>query len=302
MAACPVVSAATLAGRSDVLSYGLAEGRQCATWTCPQVAADRRSCRFARGRARCLHGFRTPPWQRCCDRPGSDLLWARPPAGGWTRPWPNVLELARVLRPGSWTLVGGLMAQVHAMSHGIEAMRPTVDIDLLLHVEMITGVAADTASALERLGYTLRDPFDRKVVVYRFERGSDRADVMSPDHARPPATMRRRPMFVVEGGKQAVDRAIALVLHDGDVTAELSVPDELGALVLKGAAYLADFRDRGRHRHARREVPIPPFLIDELKHTSPARHRPSWCSPAVGPAGHYERPCSAVRPSTRPPR
>lgn len=83
--------------------------------------------------------------------------------------------------------------------------------------------------------------------MYRFERGNDRIDVMSPDHLRRAAMLRRRPMFVVEGGTQALDRAVTLALNVGGEIVEVGIPDELGALVLKGAAYLADQRDRDRH-------------------------------------------------------
>lgn len=33
--------------------------------------------------------------------------------GGWPPPWPNVAELASVLPTDRWTLVGGLMTQLH---------------------------------------------------------------------------------------------------------------------------------------------------------------------------------------------
>ena len=36
-------------------------------------------------------------------------------------------------------------------------------------------------------------------------------------------------------------------VNKGDITVMLSIPDVLGALVLKGAACVADSRDRDRH-------------------------------------------------------
>lgn len=55
-------------------------------------------------------------------------------------------------------------------------------------------------------------------------------------------------MFAVEGGTQALGRTMIYALDVGDGRAiRLSVPDELGALVLKGAAYSVDRRDRDRH-------------------------------------------------------
>ncbi|MDQ1739404.1 MAG: hypothetical protein QOE53_1056, partial [Pseudonocardiales bacterium] len=32
-----------------------------------------------------------------------------------------------------WSLVGGLMVQAHALAHGIDIVRPTNDLDMLLH-------------------------------------------------------------------------------------------------------------------------------------------------------------------------
>ena len=55
-------------------------------------------------------------------------------------------------------------------------------------------------------------------------------------------------MVTVDGGTQALRRTIAYVIDIGDGDAyKISIPDELAALVLKGAAHLADNRDRERH-------------------------------------------------------
>ncbi len=69
------------------------------------------------------------------------------PELGWTRPWPNVFELASALPGDAWTLIGGLMVQAHARAHGITVIRPTEDLDVLLDVEVIAGVASDTHAA-----------------------------------------------------------------------------------------------------------------------------------------------------------
>ncbi|MEI6506699.1 MAG: hypothetical protein WCO90_12620 [Planctomycetota bacterium] len=55
-------------------------------------------------------------------------------------------------------------------------------------------------------------------------------------------------MFTADGGTQALRRTMAYVIDigDGDVY-EISIPDELAALVLKGAAHLADKKTTERH-------------------------------------------------------
>lgn len=55
-----------------------------------------------------------------------------------------------------WMFVGGLMAQLHGIHAGIDAVRPTNDVDVVLHVETTRGVASESARALESLGYDWR--------------------------------------------------------------------------------------------------------------------------------------------------
>ena len=86
------------------------------------------------------------------DRPTIDVAT---PVGGWGAPWPNVAEIEAELPHDKWTLVGGLMAQLHGFHAGIDAVRPTNDVDIVLHVETTRGIASKTARALESLGYEL---------------------------------------------------------------------------------------------------------------------------------------------------
>lgn len=141
------------------------------------------------------------------------------------------------------------MVQAHALAHDIPQIRPTDDLDMLLHIELVTGIVGEAAHRLEALGYRLQQPTTPRGPAYRYKRGEDVIDVMSPDHTgKLSARLSRNPMFAVEGGKQALQRGmtVAMTGTNGE-TIELSVPDELGALVLKGAAHLHDSRDRQRH-------------------------------------------------------
>jgi hypothetical protein len=176
------------------------------------------------------------------------------PEYGWDRPWPNLFELAGALPSDKWTLVGGLMVQAHALAHGITVVRPTDDLDVLLHIEVFAGVASDTHTALTELGYDLLEPMQRKGPAYRYvrgsERGSDKVDVMVADHAAPSRVQTLpggAPMLGVEGGTQALKRTMIFDADTGYGTVSISVPDELGALVLKSAAHQSDSRDRDRH-------------------------------------------------------
>lgn len=192
------------------------------------------------------------------DRPTIDVAT---PAGGWAAPWPNVAEIESVLPHDKWTLVGGLMAQLHGIHAGINAVRPTNDIDIVLHVETTRGIASETARALESLGYELAPSIDeRNDTAHRFRRGEstidvvtsgpDVVDVLVADHAAPRVVekLRGRKMVAVEGGTQALRRTINARLQiAGGRTTTVSVPSPFGAVILKAAAYQTDSRDRDRH-------------------------------------------------------
>ena len=125
------------------------------------------------------------------DRPKIDVPT---PPGGWGEPWPNVAEIEAVVPHDTWTLGGGLVTQLHAIHRGVDAIRPTNDVDIVLHVDTARGVAARAAVALESLGYVLTPSIDdRNNTAHRFKRGtstvdvvaSDVVDVLVADHAAP---------------------------------------------------------------------------------------------------------------------
>ncbi|MBF4161219.1 hypothetical protein [Nocardioides acrostichi] len=190
--------------------------------------------------------------------------------GDWPDPWPNVAEIAAVIPAEQWTLVGGLMVQIHSIHHGLGVVRPTNDVDIVVHVETSRGVADETAIALRSLGYKLRPTFDpRDNTAHRFVRGHSKVDlvtdhpgvdsgdaveevvdVLVADHHAPSVTQRLagREMVRIEGGTQALRRTVnaQLEIQEGALTT-ISVPRPLGALILKAAAYTTDSRDKDRH-------------------------------------------------------
>lgn len=183
------------------------------------------------------------------QRPVIDIAAA---TGGWPDPWPNVAEIAGVLPADKWTLVGGLMTQLHSIHHGLGVVRPTNDVDIVLHVETSRGVAGQTQRALHSLGYDLRPAVDpRHNTAHRFYRGTSKIDVVTDhpaeepqevvdvlvaDHHAPKVTQRLagRAMVRIEGGTQALRRTInaRLQIVPGTITT-ISVPGAFGALILK---------------------------------------------------------------------
>ncbi|MGC3954830.1 MAG: hypothetical protein QM804_11410 [Propionicimonas sp.] len=176
------------------------------------------------------------------------------PPGGWLPPWPNVAEIASVLPHQKWTLVGGLMAQLHSIRRGVAVLRPTLDVDMVLHIETVHGVVAEAARVLESLGYEFAPSIDdRSNTAHRFTRDDSTAgvvDLLIADHAAPRViqSLRGRRMVAIEGGTQALKRTVnaRLEIVPGRMTT-VSVPLPFGATVLKAAAYLTDTRDRERH-------------------------------------------------------
>lgn len=100
--------------------------------------------------------------------------------GGWPAPWPSVAELAQALPTGSWTLVGGLMTQLHTIHHGMGFIRPTNDVDIVLHIETQRGVPNAIATALEGLGYRFQPSIDERInAAHRFVRGDSTIDLVA---------------------------------------------------------------------------------------------------------------------------
>lgn len=168
-------------------------------------------------------------------------------SGSWAEPpWPSAFELARLLPPRSWTLVGGLMVQLHAALADLPSPRSTVDVDATLHLETHAVTFAQAAALLHGAGYVLDTETEH---AYRFDRGHERVDVLCSDRH---STWRRprfggRPLFGVPGGTRALQQTIDVDMRTPNGPVRLVIPSVRGALVLKGAAYREDSRDRMRH-------------------------------------------------------
>ncbi|WP_245933735.1 hypothetical protein [Arthrobacter livingstonensis] len=160
------------------------------------------------------------------------------------------MELAAAIPSTQWTLVGGLMVQLHATAAGLAITRPTSDVDIVLHIETGATTSAKVTHRLIRLGYHLELSLDANAVAHRFRRGDDQIEVMIADHPAPKMVtiFGGRLPFRIPGGTQALKRTVdALIVSPTGEETLLSIPNQLWALVLKGAAYLEDSRDRGRH-------------------------------------------------------
>lgn len=175
--------------------------------------------------------------------------WQVPtPPGGWGPPWPQAAELAQTISSRQWSLVGGLMVQLHAARAGLPIARATVDVDMVLHIETGAATFSGIRERLEELGYRIRMPTGAGP-AHRFVRGSEQVDVMVADNLAPAhrPTVAGRAVFALPAGTSALRKTVDCEITLRGQAIQLSVPDTLGALVLKGAAYREDTRDRDRH-------------------------------------------------------
>lgn len=194
------------------------------------------------------------------------------PPGGWASPWPQCIELAAAIPREQWTLVGGLMVQLHAAAAGLPLTRPTSDVDIVLHIETGATTARKMEHALGELGYEVEPSLTRNAVAHRFLRGEQQLDVMIADHPAPSIVTKiaGRMPFKIPGGAQALKRTVNVTIETdtGEATL-LSLPNLHGALVLKGAAYLEDSRDRERHLEDAAMLcaclPDPYAIVGELR-------------------------------------
>jgi hypothetical protein len=165
-------------------------------------------------------------------------------------PWDTVLSLIDGLNPDSWLLVGGLMVQMHAMIAGHQS-RATKDIDMLIDVMADTSNVRQVITTLERVGFEKREPGLRGAAFHRLRMKDLIVDVLIADHL--PSGKRKSvvvdvwPMMEIAGGAQAIERRMSVVIETRKGNRRLFIPNLLGALILKSAAYGADRRDRDRH-------------------------------------------------------
>lgn len=158
-------------------------------------------------------------------------------------PWPLLIEVVDATPPGSWVLMGGMMAHLHALRGRVSAVRPTTDVDVLLNLEAIADDVSAVPGALQRIGMR---PVQPGGPFHRFTRGEDVVDIMVTNLAGRVRWM-SRPIMRAPGATLALqDPDVYIVEADGrDV--RISVPRTPAALVLKAAAFKNDQRDRGRH-------------------------------------------------------
>jgi predicted nucleotidyltransferase len=158
-------------------------------------------------------------------------------------PWPLLLEVTRATPPGSWVLMGGMMVHLHALRARVAPSRPTTDVDVLLDLAAIASSVSAVASPLLGIGFEPVEPGEH---FHRFTRGDDVVDIMVANSAGR-ARWAQRPILRTAGANYALADPDIYVVDAAGEQIEIRVPNIAASLVLKGAAYRDDQRDRNRH-------------------------------------------------------
>ena len=157
-----------------------------------------------------------------------------------TDPFARLDEIATVLPPDRWMLVGGLMVHAHAQLAALPHVRPTDDADLV--VELRAGTYTEAATALEHLGYRRHEPLDPRAPLHRFTRPDGHVDLMAPDNRA--VRFAGREVVRVPGARSALERTTTFQTPGGTT---IRIPDIASALSLKGVAYHTPSANPERH-------------------------------------------------------
>lgn len=147
------------------------------------------------------------------------------------------------------------MVQLHAAVANLPMVRPTADVDVVLHVETGSVSGPELIRTLSQLGYVLQAPLRDSSPAHRFirhrEGRKESVDVMVADHgiSKPPLKLGGREPFQIPAGTQALKRTMNCRILDaaGELITTPSIPSVLAAVILKAAAYREDSRDQERH-------------------------------------------------------
>lgn len=167
-------------------------------------------------------------------------------------PWETVYTVAEANINESWLLTGGLMVQLHAIMGGLDA-RPTTDADFLADLMTDRRGVGKLRNVLAAHGFEVHSGTLTGYTTRMSTPGGNIVDLLVadhlPKHLGKDATIAGTPVLSMPGGAQAVERSMQIkLIDDHESNVVIRIPDLLGALILKSAAYSADHAGYGdRH-------------------------------------------------------
>lgn len=179
-------------------------------------------------------------------------------------PWGTVYAVAEAGIGESWLLAGGLMVQLHAIMGGLDA-RPTTDADFLVDLMTDRRGIGKVRNVLASRGFEVHQG---TLTGYTTRLSTPNGDVVDllvadhlPKHLNRDSTIAGTPVLPMPGGAQAMERSTQVLVdgHGSDVM--IRIPDLLGALILKSAAYDADHAGYG-DRHLYDAAMLASLIVD----------------------------------------
>lgn len=134
------------------------------------------------------------------------------------------------------------MVFVHAIEQGVEPLRMSADLDVLVNARIVTGGVREFVEAIERRGFELAG-WSPEGLAHRYHRGPVSLDVLAPEGLGPRTDIITTPpgrTLQVPGGTQALARTELVPIAAGHSTGLLPRPSLLGAVIIKAAAVTTD--------------------------------------------------------------
>jgi predicted nucleotidyltransferase len=151
--------------------------------------------------------------------------------------WATALDVARILGDLPWVLVGAQMVMLLEREAGRPSGRTTGDVDAMVDVRSVAGATRTATARLVAAGF---EP-EGGDHPYRFRRGTERVDLLAPDHLGRRADLSTVPpgtTAAIPGGTRALaTRRVLEVRVVGQGEGMLPAPSLVGGIVLKLRAW-----------------------------------------------------------------
>lgn len=169
----------------------------------------------------------------------SPIIRIEPPTAEAWKLWARTLELAAKFESEeSWTLVGGLMVQLHAFERDQDS-RLTMDVDFLGDSRRRPAATARMVEVLTELGAEMAlPPRGSERLGYRFEIDGSVIEILgSEGMKRDPNTLGTYTTIQIPGGTQALRRSESIPVSLGRAEpVAVRRPNLLGAILIKARA------------------------------------------------------------------
>jgi hypothetical protein len=175
--------------------------------------------------------------------------------------WSSFGRLASRVLPEGWTLVGGLMVQLHAYEARVVDLRVTTDIDILADARK--RAIGRVARALEADNFQLDPPSPIDGTSHRWRRGELIVDLLAPDGLRrDPAMVGNTRAVQIPGGTQALARTETIDVEIDGMRLCVRRPTLLGAVLIKSRAILVHIDPDAQ----RADLILLLSLVDDPRH------------------------------------